>query len=831
MCTRVKLFKPVFSLFLIISLVNPGLSLGDSNLLNLVDKAVNSGKSNDIGILWGIPDATAHVGHFFNYSIPKDAFKGQSLQYQVTEAGKNILPSWLSFDPKKEVLQGIPLPTDVKQHYIEVIATDKNNQNAQAKDIFTIDVVTERNSQPATTLTFVKGGPKMVRCKREQPETKVTIILDTDLEKLTSNGRLDLLNRFSYLNLIPEMLKMIPVNGNPITDDTALVSGPGNVKEPKESGVFVSWRVGCGTVDPGHLPILQQVEAEAQNGQLAEALKNAILSWHVTNSRFQEHKRHRRAIRATPLATPGVQPTIPQEPPTMTKPGDEMTRPVIGEASPTFSIQPTQSMTTMKTDEPGKPTPTMPMKPKPTGGIQPSQTTPETTDQDKTMPLPKETIFPTKTDTDSKPTDSKPGCIPNLPPNVENPIGRIEFMSGEFHKYKIPKDTFSDCEVGNTRNLELELYANSTDPIPKSYWMKLDHKRQQLVAFPTPGDSGVHKFTLVAKKGMKGLIGTHSFKVKVKGGSPKHLANINHEVSITLDVDYDKFMSNITNRLHLVNRLAKAFGDRNHNSIQLTGIERGSVIIKFTNTSLSGSDCPVQDLKDMFSKFMNDDGTIKPEAEKALKPYKIQQAGTIPKGGCLNNPDFPELLSPYVNPEPKPEPDDQTTTPMTPEPETTTEKVATGSAKTGDDIWITTVVPAVVIVAILLIALLVACILYRKKRKGKMSLEDKNTFVNKGVPVILPDELDENEKQQESSKPLIMADEKPPITSPEYRAGSSEASTPPANHRNMMADDPYIEDVHSPLYQPPPPVQSAGGNRQPRPHMQSYNKPTAYVPP
>ncbi|XP_050412904.1 dystroglycan 1 [Patella vulgata] len=841
-CRLCNLFKPIIG-FLVLLFVCPGYSLGNDNLLKIVDVAVNSGKlTGDVSLMWGIPDATAYVGHFFNYTIPSDAFKGQSLQYKITEAGKDVLPSWLTFDPKKQLLQGVPLPSEIGQHYIEVVATDKNN--AQAKDIFSIEVQGERMSQPSTTLTFQREGPQTVRCKREQSETVVTIMLDSNLDKLSAHERLNVMNRFSgYLNLAEEMLKMVPVAGKSLNDASALVAGPGNTNDPKEPGAFVSWRVGCGKVEADHMPILQQIETEAQSGKLAEALKHPIVGWHVTNSRFQEHKRRKRAIRATPLATVGVQPTIPVPPPKetiiMTKPGDDMTRPVLSMASPTFSIQPTETTPMMKTTSPdGKPTKPIPVKP--TEGLQPSIPVPEPTDMDKTVPLPEETIHihPTKTDTHGKPTDrpAVPGCITDQPPEVSSPLGRLEFKAGEFTKFKIPADTFYDCEVGNTRDLKLDMLINHTVQIPSGYWLSFERKKQVIKAFPSLSDQGVHKFTLLARKGSGSLLVTHSFKIKVTGGKAKELEKINHEMSITLDMDYDEFMSNVDNRIEFVNKLSKLFGDKNADSIQLTKLERGSVVISWTNTSMSGSDCPVDDLKAMADKLMNEDGTIKEEAARALRPYKLTQAGLAPQGACERVDAFPRRSSPIGEPAP-----DQTDAPKPtggdaedttkPADDTSSENVLTGSAKTGDDIWITTVVPAVVIVAILLIALLVACILYRKKRKGKMSLEDKHTFVNKGVPVILPDELEENEKQSESCKPLIMPEEKPPITSPEYRAGSSEASTPPANHRNVMADDQYNMEVLSPLYQPPPPVQSSGGNRQPRPYVQPSYKPTTYVPP
>ena len=46
-----------------------------------VNERVDSKPS--LGLMWGIADTTAHVGRFFNYSIPADAFKGKTLHYLV----------------------------------------------------------------------------------------------------------------------------------------------------------------------------------------------------------------------------------------------------------------------------------------------------------------------------------------------------------------------------------------------------------------------------------------------------------------------------------------------------------------------------------------------------------------------------------------------------------------------------------------------------------------------------------------------------------------------------------------------------------------------------
>ncbi|KAK3102063.1 hypothetical protein FSP39_008481 [Pinctada imbricata] len=283
--------------------------------------------------------------------------------------------------------------------------------------------------------------------------------------------------------------------------------------------------------------------------------------------------------------------------------------------------------------------------------------------------------------------------------------------------------------------------------------------------------------------------------------------------------------------------------------ITVLDVSAGSIVYSWTNNTLPTNRCPTKDVTDMMKKVSNDQGMLKKSAKRKLEPFVLHEVESNPLGVCEQDPNFPLVNTKYL-PTPTPKPNDPDTTmkpkptmePPTPKPtikvteapttkedSALNEKAAQGTSD--DEIWITTVVPAVVVVAILLIALIIACVLYRKQRKGKMSLEDQHTFVNKGVPVILPDEYDE--KPNDATKPLIMDDEKPPMPPPEYTRASSESSRS-SHERHEEQEEVEMDetDVTSPLYRPPPPVQSTGSNKQPRPHIPpAYKNPTPYVPP
>ena len=765
--------------------------------------------------------------------------------FQITEAGKMTLPHWLVYHKGKQLLQGIPSTSDLGQHYIEVVAVGEDG--SQAKDTFSIFVIDDAGAMPGTALKFKSRGPKPVRCKRSEPETTVSIVIDANLNDLHAKQRLNLLSKFmSHLDLAEDMLKLVPVGNKAIQDSSALVSGTGDVKEVKTGGTFVSWLVGCGKVEADHMQALQQVETDSSNGELAVAVGYPVFIWQVTNSRFQVVKRHkRRAVRPTP--TPAMTLTPPTKGPkdTLT---DDMTRPVATLESPTFSIHPTQVQTGMeKTDEPRLPD-GKPDKPD-MGVIQPSVPVPKGGEATKTDALPTRTYEmtdktkPTKatlepTEPTSEPTDIPkirpidPNCK-DLKPNLKHPIRNLEFTAGDVMRFKIPEHTFYDCRVGNTRKLRLSLFGNKTDVISKSFWLQFDRKKQAFMGLPTDKNVGKHMFTLIALNAREGdRPASDRFNIIIKANPDAATGKINHELSMTIDYDYDDFQSNVHDRISFMNKVGRMYGDKNAKKLTLTGMKKGSTIVSWTNNTLaSPSACPVEDIKNMVSRLVNDDGTLTDEAQQAMKPFKLTQAGAEPKGACENNPNFPRVRSiPLVTSEPESKPEPETS--PEPEAEVTTEAVAKGSTTSDDDIWITTIVPAVAVVVILLLALLIACILYRKKRKGKMTLEDQNTFIKKGVPVIFQDELEE--KPDSSAKPLLMEGE-PPCPPPEY---TREGSTPPPGQKENLpvleATEAELDEtsVTSPLYQPPPPVASSGANRHPRPHVQpAYRSQPPSIPP
>ncbi|CAG2222596.1 DAG1 [Mytilus edulis] len=827
--------------FLLISqCVAQDFKLDVENLVNSLDFK-KPGKTEPVALHWGIADTSAVVGKMFNYVIPSDAFKGDIISYKIMEVGKDGLPVWLHFDSKNHQLKGIPSPGDLGQHYLEVVV--KGLQNSVAKDVFSVTVTGESPVLKYTPSNSQNGKPQVVRCRREVPETAVTIVVDADLESLPALNRLDLVNSAaSYLGLANDMMKLLPKGDKPMIDSSTLVAGSGNIKEPKHTGVQVSWLVGCGQVEKDHMPVLHHVEKTALNGSLARAVGYQISGWQVTNTLFQEapHRR-RRAIRAT--ATPAVTrgpPTV-SEVVTVTDPikptdvEEPMTRSIPIMVSPSLDIQATKSVvvppatpepTEMMTKVVTKSTPIMPPT-TPKGTPKPVPT--------KTEILPTKTHVmtaapPTKTTTESSMIDNTPKCDDGslAAPIRKGKMDDLVFTAGESSVIAVPDDLFYDCLEGSTGQLRLDLFIDGMQVLSPNSWIGLQRKNNKwfITGAPLANDMGMKSYRITAQN-RKGLFSPAfaNFMVTVIKSNIKNLENPSHELGLVLDEDFDKFT--VAKRMILVNQIKRIYRDDSTDNISILKFERGSVKFGWTNNTLPTDHCPIDGIKTVVGRLVKEDGQLTDRARRMLKDFSVNKATAQPKGECLNNPDFP-VHGEVDQPQPiDPIPDGKTPKP-TPKPTTLTPKKE--EQESDDDMLITTVVPAVVIIIILLIALFIACCLYRKRRKGKMSLEDKNTFVNKGAPIIFPDEYDE--KPNDANKPLIMDDEKPPMPPPEYTRASSESSRS-SDHKNEEYEEHDMTDMSSPMIQPPPPIHSSGGNKQPRPHMQTAynNKPAPYVPP
>ncbi|XP_049962600.1 dystroglycan 1 isoform X2 [Schistocerca serialis cubense] len=399
-----------------------------------------------------------------------------------------------------------------------------------------------------------------------------------------------------------------------------------------------------------------------------------------------------------------------------------------------------------------------------------------------------------------------PSTTENFPPVPRNPIDHIEAVVGELLVVVVPEDSFYDPEEGNVRNMHLTLLTLELNKISSDNWLQFDTKNQEFYGIPMPGDEGSKEYHLVCED--KGGLTAHDvLTVEVK---PARKINYNVEFRMKLDVPYNKFKSSASDKRKFIEKLRDLFGDNDASAIALSDIIEGSTIVTWHNRTLNTSVCPEDEIRKLRKILLNNDHSISDRVGMVLGPeFPVEEIEVIPAQICQG--EF-TLIHPIEEKVP----------PL--------EEAAVGSS---DEYLITFIVPAVIIVGMILLAGIVACVLYRRRRRGKLSVGDEDerqTFRNKGIPVIFQDELEER-PEPENKSPVIMKDEKPPLPPPEYQRSEAEPSAPPTAAHPLLGENNAATDDTP--YQPPPPFttsRDSGRQNRPKP-TPTYRKPPPYVPP
>ena len=765
------------------------------------------------------------------------------------------------------------------QYYITVTAYghETNGTVSQATDVFSISVMPDVTSAPGTAVPLKDAPTRGVKCEKDVSPVTASIVLDADWGKLGAGRRLESVAKMSqYSRLGLEQFRLLPVGSKSLFDATVLVAGPGNVKRAEHTGVVLSWQIGCGS-DAGKSAVVTILESASKDGSMATKLGHNIIGWHVTHDKpTKDSNRVRRQAKlmGTPVPTPLPTDMPPKPTAILVTSVIPSTHVVPTESSPVFSsvmrtsssVMPTEMMSseTVRRTLSASPTRTKPVDmmtssaeppmatvyttvieptPVPTTEVpsrtfttppMPSMTAVDVTPSmvasimptrtfspidETTMVVPtSENITPTPVPPTKKPVITTPVVTPvkppkpNTAPKLVNPIPRLDATELKFFNYKIPADMFMDTEDGDTRSLRLKvLNVDTGEELAKNSWVQFDKKTQTLQGLPLKPHVGRDSYVIVAKD-KQGLVARTVIEITVEAAPPASENPPPVTMGMSLDLDFDEFISNPALQLEIANMIASVFGDADASAITFTNIQRGSVILSWTNNTIPTDGCNAALIEEIMAKLVGPDGEPTQELIDAFFPLEINGVEALKSGPCASP--TPPLM--------------------------TTVETPVKDTATSEDIWISTVLPAVVIAIILLIAGIIIFILYRKNRKGKLSDEDQNTFINKGIPIIFADELEDVEKPPSSSTPLIMRDEKPPLPPPEY---SPEPQRTPLlqninNSRNRPTPEgtnnvPMVDLAGSPPYQPPPPLSpSPPGTRNSRPgNISTYRAPPAYVPP
>ncbi|XP_043258132.1 dystroglycan-like isoform X2 [Colletes gigas] len=391
----------------------------------------------------------------------------------------------------------------------------------------------------------------------------------------------------------------------------------------------------------------------------------------------------------------------------------------------------------------------------------------------------------------------------NFPPVPRNQVDLVNATVGQLLVFKVPEDTFYDAEDGSARNMRMSLLTIDRTPIPPHEWLQFDGKNQEFYGVPMRSDVGRKEYQLVVTD-KDDASATDGLVVVVH---PAPLVHHTVEFSMTLDIPYESFAHSALQKRNFIEKLRDLYQDRDTSAISLHSISNGSTVITWHNRTLPTSYCAHEEVTRLRAVLVNDNDrrSVTDEVLDIMgQKFPVKQITVVPMGICVGEVP-PHVHSPDNNVPPV---DDST---------------SVGAFH--DDYLITFVLPAIIIAAMLILAGIIACVLYRRRRSGKMSVseqdDERQSFRSKGIPVIFQDELDEKPDPGNKS-PVILKEEKPPLPPPEYQKTEDGADVPMLPKEN--SEEPY---------QPPPPfATNRDTNRQNRPKpTPTYRKPPPYVPP
>ncbi|XP_071492423.1 dystroglycan 1-like [Diadema antillarum] len=404
----------------------------------------------------------------------------------------------------------------------------------------------------------------------------------------------------------------------------------------------------------------------------------------------------------------------------------------------------------------------------------------------------------------------------NQPPYLQYPVDEIVTTSGDVLLFSIPENTFMDFEDGSTRNLHLNLLDAEGNPVSQSNWLQLDEDQQILLGVPLGNNvTRMSNSYFLSATDTGGLVGYDAFVVDVL----ERPTDFTHEYIVTLANDFNDFVDDGLNIVSLCQRIASFVGDSGADAISVESVRDGSVVITYSNKTISRSGCDSEAINAVFYQLVDGNGSLSEDFRESLKPeFSVTSVERIFLGPCLVS-----------------------TTPMT----TYVTLLPVGPSKH----LLMTVVPAVVIaLSFLLFCIIILFCLYKRKRGGEEFLlrDEKKIYAKNRKPIYLDGELEDTEPTG-IANPVVLPEDFEPVKSfrppkkatsthlpkPQYRQPPPEyrlpdfakvnlemdkpdllaaASEPPKYSSWPAHNDMPLSEFHGtkppPLYRLPPPYQS-----------------------
>ncbi|CAH1788430.1 unnamed protein product [Owenia fusiformis] len=396
---------------------------------------------------------------------------------------------------------------------------------------------------------------------------------------------------------------------------------------------------------------------------------------------------------------------------------------------------------------------------------------------------------------------------PDHPPVLYNPIDIINVRLGEYFTYKIPSDTFHDFEDGDTNKLSLHLQPVEIDTNIVRTWVKLNTSTSIIYGLPVMNDlmpfSGTRvrvEFILTAED-TSGLLAHDALYIEI---DTTNIYTLSFIFYATFEMDYTTFIKDVDILIQLLSNVGAFYGDDNLDFITVYNIFEGSVEIAWSNNSVTSQYCDNTTIRTLYEKLIQTDKGSQMEIpsqifQNTMLPFIVKSVNYTLEGVCLG----------------------QGIGVIPPRP-TVIIGLATQSLY---NIWLSTILPAVVIAVLLFLVGLILFIFYRYRRhRGHMKPEDKVTYVNNRKPLFLPQEVEMHETPTKPARSTVLdRDREDPSVRHSYPSTSQ--PTPP---QYKLPRDAIFEDIFGPVNSPPPSYHS--GNSTPTRLPPVYKLPPPYQP-
>ncbi|KAL3982915.1 Dystroglycan (Dystrophin-associated glycoprotein 1) family protein [Acanthocheilonema viteae] len=343
---------------------------------------------------------------------------------------------------------------------------------------------------------------------------------------------------------------------------------------------------------------------------------------------------------------------------------------------------------------------------------------------------------------------------------------------GMMCEYIIPRETFIDAEDGDTRSLALSVYPIVAD----NNWLTLDRKNK-LVLHGISLNIGDFEFRLEARDSANQMTSA-PFRATVIPEPPT-----NHLFILDVDHSFERLAKDPDILYAFAEKLANSLGDRFPKNLVIRKIEavdsvrRQSRVI-FSNASLSYKYCQkksIDAIKHVMLTRRRD--RIRAEFVRAMDSrFHVRNVKLELLGSCIDESSASRL-------------------PANVSLSTTTD--TSDHDVSSVQLWLPVALIAFFKFFLATLAL-ICCLIKRKKAKTVQS-----EYISKGLPVVFPEEIPQEDEASTVSTPMLVKEERPPL---------------------------IISQHENPLYKPPPPLSTASSPR-PRNAFTNQRQPPPYVPP